>query len=445
MRRYFLSTILLFTLSCASGPSQNPDASASDNAKSDVALFLSTRSAEVEAKALDRLKLHNVSHSDLKAILLGMLNGRTGPTGLHLNMEIEHNGNKYPYAIFAPEPLVPGTSYPMIVILHGRGGNGITTIEPWIKRLRNEFIIVCPEYPLGAWWTLTAENVVLELIRKIQAQYPTDHNRVFLAGLSNGAIGAYMIGMFFPDYFAGIVPIAGAITERYMHFLVNLNNTPIYSIQGQDDPFFPIQFSRRINQILSDMKYPVTYREHTEIGSAHGGHFLPESEIPALYDWLKTQKRNINPPAVRMTREENHLDRIQWARISKGRKLAALQIPGPGEEITNLHDGKIASLFATHKERNEFEIIGQNLLEYEIYLNSDQVDFDQPITVTSQQLLAKDSKLVTGDQAVSFFGKVDKDMTVLLQEYKARRDPYLLYDAKVKITFEKEIETAWNR
>lgn len=445
MRHYFLSTILLFTLSCALETPQKPAASASYNAKSDVELFLSTRSAEVEAKVLDRLRLNNISHKDLKTVLLEKLNGRNGLTGLHLNMEIEHNGNKYPYAIFVPETVTPGTNYPMIVILHGRGGNGVTTIEPWIKRLRNEFIIVCPEYPMGAWWTLTAENIVLELIRKIQTQYPVDYNRVFLAGLSNGAIGAYMIGMFYPDYFAGIVPVAGAITERYMHFLVNLNNTPVYTIQGQDDPFFPIQFSRRINQILSDMKYPVTYREHTEIGSTHGGHFLPESEIPALSDWLKAQKRNTNPPVVRMTREENHLDRIQWARISKGRKLAALQIPGPGEEATNVHDGKIASLFATHKETNEFEVIGQNLLEYEIFLNSDQVDFDQPITVTSQQLLTKDSKLVTGEKTMSFVGKADKDMAVLLQEYKARRDPYLLYDAKVKITFEKETETAWNR
>lgn len=429
---------LFFTLSCATAPAQKSPYSA----RSDVEIFLSTRSAEVEAQVLDRLESNNVSHEELKSILRETPN-RTGSTGLHLNREIELGGKKYPYAIFVPES--PQADYPMIVILHGRGGDGASIIESWVKRLHNEFIIVCPSYPMGAWWTLTAENLILELTRKIRAQYPVDYNRVFLAGLSNGAIGAYMTGMFYPDYFAAIVPIAGAITERYMHFLVNLNNTPIYIIQGQDDPFFPIEYSRRIHQILSDTKSPVVYREHAEKGSAHGGHFLPESEVPALYDWLKSQKRTINPPVVRMTREENHLGRIQWARAVKGYKLAALQIPGPGEESVNVHDGKITSLFATHKEQNEFEIIGQNLLEYELYFNTDMVDFDKPVRVVSQKLLARKDKLVSGEKEIGFFDKIKKDSSVLLQEYKIHRDPYLLYDAKIKISMEKEIEIALNR
>ena len=413
------------------------------NARLDVELFLSTHSVEVEARVLDRLELNNISHEDIKAVLRDKHKDHAEPTGLHLNMDIEYKGKKYPYSIFVPE--TGETAYPMIVILHGSGGSGEATIEPWIKRLHNEFIIVCPSYHMGAWWTITAEELILELTRKTRAQYPVDYNRVFLAGLSNGAVGAYMAGMFHPDYFAGIVPIAGAVTERYMHFLVNLNNTPIYMIQGRDDPFFPIEYSRRIHQILSDMKYPVVYREHAETGMAHGGHFLPESEVPALYDWLKIQKRKINSPVVRMTREANRLDRIQWARVAKGHKLAALQIPGPGEESVNVHDGKIASLFATHKERNEFEIVGQNLLEYELYLNTEMLDFDNPVRVVSQKLFTKGEKLVSGDKEVSFFEKIKRDRSVLLQEYKIRRDPHMLYDAKIKVSMENEIETALNR
>ena len=91
-----------------------------------------------------------------------------------------------------------------------------------------------------------------------------------------------MTGMFYPDYFAGILTIAGSITERYMHFLVNLVNTPIYIIQGVHDPIFPIDTTRRVHQILTDLKSPIVYREHREKGTAHGGHYLPESEIPAM-------------------------------------------------------------------------------------------------------------------------------------------------------------------
>ncbi|MBI4389737.1 MAG: hypothetical protein HY580_06110 [Nitrospinae bacterium] len=431
-------------MACQAGKTAVP--AAPYDAKADVEFFLQAKTASQEAEALDRLQLNKASNEDVKALLREMHKGATaGPAGPQTGLTIEHNKKPYPYALFVPEPLEKDRSYPLIVVLHGAGGSGEATLPAWVKRLRGEFIIACPTYPMGAWWTLTAEKIVLDLIEKLQAEYPVDPNRVFLAGLSNGAIGAYMIGMFSPDRFAGIVPIAGAVTERYMHFLVNLNNTPVYMIQGQKDPIFPIHFSRRIHQILSDMKYPVVYREHEETGMAHGGHFLPELEVPALYDWLLAQRRKSNPTVIRMTREGNHLARIHWARLTKGRQLAALQVPGPEDEPVLNRDGKIATLFASYKGRNEFEILGNNLLEYEIYLNSEMVDFGAPIRVSTQKILIGDNGVVPGEMQASFNEKVDKDLGVLLGGYKSRRDPYQLYDAKIKISLEKEIEVAFNR
>ena len=330
----------------------------------------------------------------------------------------------------------------MIVILHGAGGNGDAILPQWVKRLKEEFIIVCPSYPMGAWWSFNAEDLVLELIRDIQAAYAVDYNRVFLAGLSNGAVGTYMIGMFHPDRFAGIVPIAGSITERYMHFLVNLKNTPTYMIQGKFDMFFPIKYSRRVHTILTDMKYPVVYREHAEKGRGHGGHFLPEGEVPAMIEWLKKQVRQTSPPVIRMTREANHMGKINWARLAKGHKLAALQIPGPEREPMTVRDGKISTLFAISKGNNEFEIMGQNLLAFEIYLHSDLVDFDKPVIISSRHILEKDNQLIPGEKKLSFHQMVKKDTALLLLDYKDRRDPELLFDAKVSISLENETQVA---
>lgn len=191
----------------------------------------------------------------------------------------------------------------MVIVLHGLGGNGERTLQKWHQRLGENFIILCPSYPMGAWWSLRAEGMVLHALDWMRDQYPVDPNRVSLIGLSNGAIGTYMLGMFYPDRFAGIVPIAGSVTERYMHFLVNLINTPMYSIQGKFDPVFPIHFSRRIQQIMKDLDYPAVYREHEQKGTAHGGHFLPEEEVPALVTWLEKQKRPAHPPVIRLIRK----------------------------------------------------------------------------------------------------------------------------------------------
>jgi len=329
------------------------------------------------------------------------------------------------------------------VVLHGMGGQGDATLQRWHARLGEEFIILCPSYPIGAWWTLSAEELVLQLIRETRIKYPVDPNRIFIAGLSNGALGAFMIGMFYPDYFAGIVPIAGAISEpHYLHFLVNLANTPLYSVQGVFDPIFPIKASRRIHKILTDMKYPVTYREHSEQGSAHGGHFLPESEVPALVDWLREQRREPYATRINIIREGNHLDRIQWARVARGKNMASLQIPGPLPETMNVEDGLATTLIANHKEPNLFEIKGQNLLTMEIYLDAARVNMDEPVMVTFQNMKELPGKLITEQKLVKFNGIVQPDTGLLLSDFKRRRDPIQLYDAKITVVLEESSQFA---
>jgi len=407
--------------------------------KEDVDLFLSTEDPAVENEILDRLKRQNVSNEMVKSILKTRNASPTGPSGLQQGLEFSHNEKSYPYALYVPESAKPGDAYPLAVILHGMGGSGDNTIEPWVERLSREYIILCPSYPMGAWWAQPAEELVLKLIEKIQKEYPVDPDRVFLAGLSNGAIGAYMIGMFYPDRFAGVIPIASGITPRYMHFLVNLKNTPTYIIQGVYDPIFPIELSRRVHQILTDMKYPVTYREHGEKGSAHGGHFLPEDEVAPLVEWMKKQKRDPLPAVVRMTREANHLGRINWARLTKGTQMAALQLPGPEREAVNIRDGKIASLFALQKGNNEFEVTGKNLVEFELFLNTGMMDFNAPVRILTQKLVEENGKIVADLKQEVFNQKIDKNLSVLLRDFKENRDPAMLFDARITISLERTL------
>ncbi len=429
--------ILLLGSACAGTPATENTPIAYDPGP-DIERFLDTADPAEETKILAQLKESKVSHDSIKAYLRKSAVGSHGLSGLFLGVPVKHMGKELTYSLYVPESAQAGQPLPMIVILHGMGGRGDLTLQNWRKRLNDEFIILAPSYPMGAWWTLSAEELVLQLIRETKMRVPVDPNRIFLAGLSNGAMGTYMIGAFYPDYFAGIIPIAGAISEpHYLHFLINLTNTPLYSIQGKHDPIFPIRFSHRINKILTDMKYPLTYREHTEQGTAHGGHFLPESEVPALVEWLKEQRREPYSAVIRMVREGNHLDRIQWARVTRGLKMAALQIPGPLPESMNVKDGKAATLIAVHKESNLFEIMGKNLLEIELYLDADRVDFEQPVMVTFREMKELEGKVITEQKLVKYHGKVTQDTALLLREFKLRRDPEQLYDAKITVVLEK--------
>jgi predicted esterase len=427
--------IALFAVSC-SAVQESGKVRETLDIKSEVDLFLSTQDPEVEIQVLKRLRSDQVQHETVKSILRARAKKNHGSAGFQSNLKITHNGNDYPYALFLPESLGPDEKIPLVVVLHGLGGSGANTLPAWVERLDKKVAVLCPTYPMGAWWARPAEEMVLNLIDETREKYNIDSDRVFLAGLSNGAIGAYMIGMFHPDRFAGLIPIAGSITPRYMHFLVNLRNTPIYMIQGAHDPIFPIQLSRRIHKILSDMKYPVRYREHGEKGLAHGGHFLPESEVPAMVEWIGKQKRQLNPDVVRMTREGNHLGAIHWARLIEGRNLALLELPGPESPNPVKRDGKIATLFATRKGQNQFEVMGQHIIKYDLYFNSETIDFNKPVTITTQKIQVQGGTMIPGEKKISYKKKVEKDLAVLLHGYKNFRDPNRLYDARVCILLE---------
>ncbi|MBT5377213.1 MAG: hypothetical protein HOL15_10400 [Nitrospinaceae bacterium] len=433
MNAHKFFAILIFVVSCTAHqePVRKPI-----NLSSEVDLFLSTTDAKTESQVLERLKSAQVSNATVKALLRERIKTHTGPVGLQNNLQIKHNGKDHPYSLYIPETTKPNEKIPLLIVLHGLGSSGANTLPVWVKRLNNEFAVLCPNYPMGAWWARPAEDMVLHLIEQLKEQYNLDNDRVFLAGLSNGAIGAYMIGMFNPDRFAGLLPIAGSITPRYMHFLVNLRNTPIYMVQGAHDPFFPVQLSRRVHKILYDMKYPVTYREHGEKGQAHGGHFLPQSEVPDMVEWIRKQKRRHNPKVVRMTREGNHMGAIHWARLVEGKNLALLELPGPESPNPIKKDGKIATLFATRKSPNHFEVMGQHVIEYDLFFNTETVDFEKPITVTTQRIQVQGNKLVPGEKKISYKNKVTQDLSVLLYGYKKFRDPTRLYDGRVSILLE---------
>ncbi|QPJ60645.1 MAG: hypothetical protein G3M70_01575 [Candidatus Nitronauta litoralis] len=440
--RWLMIIGLVFLTACSTTTSTPPETAQDDSViQEKIDRYLSTTNPGEEAEVVADLKSSGVTTVKLRELIRKRPLSNTGKAGTFINQPVMSGEKKYPFALFAP-PMEKGKKYPLVIILHGAGGNGKSTLTRWVKRLGDDFIIACPSYPMGAWWSFRAEAMVLNLIQHLRLNYPIDANRVLLAGMSNGAVGAYMLGMFYPDYFAGVVPIAGTISERYMHFLVNMVNTPIYSIQGEHDPIFPIKFSQRIRKIMTTMKYPAVFREHDQKISAHGGHFLPKNEIPALVTWMKNQRRKPNPKVVRLVRESNHMGPVQWARVSKGLKLAALQLPGPEKEPVNVKDGKIATLIGLKTGDNQFEIQGKNLLEHELLLNSELVDFSKPIKVTFIEIKQEGNKLVTVPKGVSFEGKVNPDINTLLQSYKKRRDPDLLHEAIVPISVEEKVQIA---
>ena len=200
-------------------------------------------------------------------------------------------GKKASYALYVPPSYDPDQSYPLILCLHGAGFTGESYLERWVPRLEDRYILACPTISMGAWWTRFGEDLTLAILQSVSAEYHIDPERIFLTGMSNGGIGAWIIGMHHADLFAGIAPMASGIDDVLFPFVENLTHTPVYVIHGAEDQVMPVQLSRDLVREMKRQGVPHLYREHDWTHPHAGGHFFPRQELPALIAWFDQQHR----------------------------------------------------------------------------------------------------------------------------------------------------------
>lgn len=149
---------------------------------------------------------------------------------LYFEAEIEGAADRRPYLLSLPKPAgrmraeaeAEGRRWPMLVFLHGivEGGDDhrnlyIEAIPLYLRDRpdyvqRRGYVFLCPAAP---WKTrFRREDVasfVIELVEHVRRRYPVDASRIYLTGLSDGAIGAWHIAAARPDLFAAVAPTAG--------------------------------------------------------------------------------------------------------------------------------------------------------------------------------------------------------------------------------------------
>ncbi|MBP8117170.1 MAG: hypothetical protein KAY09_05500, partial [Nitrospira sp.] len=133
------------------------------------------------------------------------------PVGLLPDEQIVVRERPYRLSLSVPQSYEPTRDYALIVCLHGAGFTGEAYLDRWKSRLGEGYILACPTYPAGAWFTRRAEDLVLATVQVVQQRYRIDPNRIFLTGMSNGGIGAWLIGMHHAPLFAGLAPMASGI------------------------------------------------------------------------------------------------------------------------------------------------------------------------------------------------------------------------------------------
>lgn len=145
---------------------------------------------------------------------------------------IMHDGAKRSYLVRAAHiPEKPKQAVPLVIVLHGGGGNAAITERMTgftRKAIKERFIVV---YPNGSshfedkllTWNAThccgyamEKNVddvgfIAAMLTQLLKDYPIDAKRVYVTGLSNGGMMSHKIGIELSDRIAAIAPVISGL------------------------------------------------------------------------------------------------------------------------------------------------------------------------------------------------------------------------------------------
>jgi pimeloyl-ACP methyl ester carboxylesterase len=383
--------------------------------------YLDTPDAERADRLLSTILADpRYSPTVVRDLILRPRNYGAAATGVQLNVPLSLRGQPHSFALFVPENYQPSRSYGLVICLHGAGFTGEAYLDRWKPRLGDDYILACPTYGMGAWWNRSAEELVLATMRTVWSRYRIDRNRVFLTGMSNGGIGAWIIGMHHADLFAGLAPMASGIDDVLYPFLSNLRTTPVYMIHGSQDEVMPVRLSRELAAELTKLGYEFVYREHDRTHPMAGGHFFPREELPALVEWMNKRRRTVLPPHLSLTRDASHLDAFAWARIDATDRIAVFS-ENLFDDTDRFITGRIyAKLDAQIVEGNHIEVRTEHVLRYSLFLNDELMDLSRPVVV-----------ITNGTE--SFRGFITPSVETMLRQARLRGDPAQTFSAQVTI------------
>jgi|WetSurMetagenome_2_1015567.scaffolds.fasta_scaffold95769_1 phospholipase/carboxylesterase len=194
---------------------------------------------------------------------------------------------------------------PLVVALHGRGGNASEFANLWAAFAEPRPIVAAPQAPyplliagekpaLGfSWFVLSndknlwrqADPFSVEYVLGVVRDLKKDRvvSSVYLLGFSQGVACAYMTALQQPELFDGVVAFAGELpTGEVPDETIRkaAGAFRVFIAHGRGDATVKPEESLRAKKTLEGMGYSVTYREFA------GGHQLSAEVLREAQEWM---------------------------------------------------------------------------------------------------------------------------------------------------------------
>jgi poly(3-hydroxybutyrate) depolymerase len=238
-------------------------------------------------------------------------------------------GKELPYRLYVPQSYDPVVGAPLVVALHGFGGNQDYFFRA-VKELpalleKHGFIFVAPMGLAADGWygaplsipgsaprssgapppppvrtadeemkyRALSEADVMTVLDLVRQEYKVDPNRIYLMGHSMGGFGTWWLGQKHADTWAAIAPMSGVL-PNVDYQLPKLVAVPVQiSIGGGETPAW-VEASRALADTMKARGMTVAYVEPA--GATHGG--MIEPTTPQALDFFATHVRGVRrePP-----------------------------------------------------------------------------------------------------------------------------------------------------
>jgi predicted peptidase len=222
-----------------------------------------------------------------------------------------------PYALFVSSTVTKDKKNPLIVSLHGLGGDQNTMVRETLRSVelaeQGGYILVAPMgYNSGGWYGIppgpprpaganaaqrgrgagtprpviggtaitdvtkvreASEKDVMTVLDMIRKEFTVDENRMYLMGHSMGGAGTYYLGSKYASQWAALAPIAPAamgMTNDRVKVLQGIKDAgvPMLVSMGDADEAVPVANVRMWVDTMKELQLKYEYKEYP--GVTHG-------------------------------------------------------------------------------------------------------------------------------------------------------------------------------
>ena len=189
-------------------------------------------------------------------------------------------------------------TYPLVLALHGRGGNTTAATILAGKKMRAAYpcFVMAPVAPRPSRWATrpsrarddespTKLPAVFLALAALQKQHSIDANRIYVTGQSMGGTGSFGAVAARPDLFAAAAPVCGGWDAEDAKLMAKV---PFWMFHGNKDQVVPVRQSRTMSQALRDAGGNPNYTEYP--GVRHNS-WNRAYATDGLWRWLFGQTR----------------------------------------------------------------------------------------------------------------------------------------------------------